>query len=324
MNENKDPIPVTIITGFLGAGKTTLLNNILKKHSEKKFLVIENEAGNVNIDGMLLEKEENNVIELTNGCICCSLNAELEVLLNSLILAGARYDYVVIEATGMADPSEVIQLFMGKRVQQYFRLDAVVALVDAGLFLSQVEKFAEIRRQLAQSDIILINKTDCVSDDSIDTITNQIKVINPFAGLYQTQYGDINAIEILDSFSYRPVKIEKSISDFSSFKPLKNINNKHGINTFGFTAEGSLNVEKFSIWLENFIHANKDNLLRIKGVLNIPDMQHKIILQSVSGHFQVLNGSAWDENQPRINQLVFIGTALKKDEIEGTLKELIN
>ncbi|TCO06036.1 CobW family GTP-binding protein [Natronoflexus pectinivorans] len=324
MNENKKPIPVTIVTGFLGAGKTTFLNKLLKKNQKKKFLIIENEAGNINIDGGLIDKKENVLIELTNGCICCSLNSELGSLLNSLILSNTWYDNIIIEATGMADPSEIIQLFMGNRAQQYFRLDAVIGLVDAGLFSSQFEKFTEIRRQIAQSDIILINKTDCVEEQVLTDLTNQIHAINPFAELHKTQYAETGEIKMIDSFSYKPGKIEKKISDFSSFKPAVSANNSHGINTFGFSIEGKLNVEKFSFWLEDFIYTNAENLLRIKGVLNVPDMKHKIILQSVSGHFQVLNGSEWNKTEPRINQLVFIGTDLNREEIEKSLFEFIN
>ncbi|ASB48256.1 CobW family GTP-binding protein [Alkalitalea saponilacus] len=323
MNENATPIPVTIVTGFLGAGKTTFLNGLLKKHPKSKFLIIENEAGNINIDGMLLEKNDNNVIELTDGCICCSLNAELGTLLNSLILAGAKYDYLIIEATGMADPSEVIQLFMGNRAQQYFRLDAVVALVDAGLFLSQFTKYEEIRRQLAQSDIILINKTDLATEADIKKITGKIKTLNPFARLFETKFGETPDINILDSWSYQPGKIEKSIIDFSSFKPVaSNTKKRHGISTFGFTIEGNLNAKRFSFWLEDFLFTNSDKILRIKGVLSIHDMKQKIILQSVSGNFQVLNGSAWSEPEARKSRMVFIGTGIDEVALEEALQAL--
>lgn len=321
---SKHPIPVTIITGFLGAGKTTLLNEILNQEPSTKFLIIENEAGEINIDGELLKKEnKNSIYELTNGCICCSLSTELGTLLNSIILSNVNYDYMLIEATGMADPSQVVDTFSGPRVQRYFKLDGVVSLVDAAQFLKHIDTYSEIRKQVAQSDIVLINKTDLVVPAQITEIEQQLNTINPLARTENISFGKVDANGILNCELFHPSNVEKSISDFSKLTLVPKGEHAHKIQTLSFTINDNFEMEKLSWWLDNFLAANVGNILRIKGVLKIAGMKHKIILQSVGDNYHISQGSLWNESALGQSRLVFIGSNLDKEELQKNLSSLI-
>jgi G3E family GTPase len=320
------PIPVTIITGFLGSGKTTLLNSLLQQNEDSNILIIENEAGEINIDRALLQgKNRNNVFELTNGCICCSLNRELGTILNSIILSKVNYDYILIEATGIADPAQIVEMFVsGPRVQKYFKLDGVIGLVDASLFTQQFDKFREIRKQLSQSDVLLINKTDLVDDEKLEQITAKLKEVNPLAKIGYSQFGETENMKILHAEAYHPKKLEKSIIDLSSLTLVEtNQVSNHSIQTAGICISGEFEMNRLSLWLENYIQSHTGNILRIKGILSIEGMKYKIILQSVGSTFQVLQGALWEKHEERLNRLVFIGADINNDEIEEQLKSLL-
>ena len=323
--ENK-PTPVTIITGFLGAGKTTLLNEILRCNKDSNFLIIENEAGNINIDGELLKSNnKNNIFELTGGCICCSLSTELGTVLNSVILSRVMYDYVLIEATGMADSGQIINMFSGPRVQRYFKLDSVVCLVDADSFLKRVNNFDEVRSQLAKSDIAVINKCDLLPSEQMNEVEQKIASINPLARIEKTTYGKIEDIKVLNNESFSPSKIEENITDFTNLTLAAPDNeHAHKIQTLSYIIPGSFDMERMSVWFDDFLFLNKDNVLRIKAMVSVYNMKHKMILQSVGSDFHVTQGSKWNEDENRESKIVIIGTDLNEEEIRKSLYELLD
>ncbi|MFA8341423.1 MAG: GTP-binding protein [Rhodothermaceae bacterium] len=324
MNDKK-VMPVTIITGFLGSGKTTLLNELLKQNTDTNFLIIENEFGKINIDSDLISNNsQNDIREFTSGCICCSLSTELGTLLNSLILTNAQYDYILIEATGIADPGQVIKMFTGERAQKYFKLDSVVGMVDAESFINRINEFKEAYNQIAQSDIVLINKSDLISDEKMAEVEQNVYTVNPFAKVEKTVHGRVKENKILNSELFQSSKTEKSISDFNISETADSTNTKtHQIKTLSYQIPGCFDMERLSVWLKFFLLMNTDNVLRLKGVLSVENEKNKIILQSVGKDYQLSKGSEWEEEDKKESKIIIIGTDLK--EIENEIKEgLIN
>jgi len=319
------PTAVTIITGFLGAGKTSLLNEILRSKPNSKFLIIENEAGDINIDSQILKSDaKNKVVELTGGCICCSLNTELGTVLNSIILSGVKYDYVLIEATGMADSGLIINMFSSPRVQRYFSLDSVICLIDAGSFLERINDFEEVRSQVAKSDMAIINKCDLLLPEQMNKLEQKVASLNPLARIEKTTHGKIENIQILNRESFNPSKIEKNIIDFTNLTLASPKNqHRHKIQTLSYTLPGSFDIKKIAMWFEDFLCLNKDNTLRIKALLSIHDLSNKIILQSVGRDFHTTQGSQWSANEARESKIVFIGTGLQEEKIRNSLYALL-
>jgi len=318
MTQNK-AVPVTIITGFLGAGKTTLLSEILKQHSDLKFLIIENEAGDINIDGQLIDKKENKLIELSNGCICCTLSTELGTVLNSVILSQTSYDYLLIEATGMAEPGQIIEMFSGLRIQRFFQLDAVVCIVDANNLLDRVDTYDEVTKQIAQSDLIVLNKTDKVSDEKRQKVEDKIVSINPLAQVCSAVFGQVKDAAILYRKTFRAAQIEASLFDFSQLHQLRPVRPSHQIQTVSLTIPGRFDMEKVALWLDDFLFQKGDAILRIKALLCVDGIKHKMLLQSVGNSYHLTQGSLWEAEEVFESQLVFIGSDLDKEEIENAL-----
>lgn len=322
---NHVTIPVTILTGFLGSGKTTLLNRLLAANPNKRFAIIENEVGEINIDSNLISENKNaGVYELTNGCICCSINADLGIALNSIIVSGERYDHLIVEATGIASPVEVIRTFSeGSRVKKYFKLNSVICLVDARNYLQQLTLHEETRLQTAWSDVILINKTDLATANQTEEIESIVTQINPFATILKTQYTDAPEIDLLATMDINPRKTEQSILSFQALKPVQK-NNVHNIQTVGIHISGSFEQNKIAWWLDGFLFTNARNVLRIKGILSITDIPHRLIIQSTGGtEYQVEKGSEWENEERRFSKIVIIGTNLDADQIKENIQALV-
>src|SRR3954468_11317586 len=197
--ENKDKIPVTVLTGYLGAGKTTLLNRTLSEPHGKKYAVIVNEFGEIGIDNDLIVGADEEVFEMNNGCICCTVRGDLIRIIDGLMRRKGKFDAIIVETTGLADPAPVAQtFFVDENVGSKTKLDAVVTVADAKWLRDRLRDAPEAKNQIAFADVILINKTDLVTPEELREIEARIRGINPYAKLHRTQRAQIPLNEVLD------------------------------------------------------------------------------------------------------------------------------
>ncbi|HWZ21596.1 MAG TPA: GTP-binding protein [Cytophagaceae bacterium] len=312
-------IPVTIVTGFLGAGKTTLLNFLIKEFPKKKFAVIENEFGEINIDSELIVSSDNTIFELSNGCICCVLNDDLVTLLYELIESKRDFNHLIIETTGIADPGAVALNFITDfGVQQKYRLDAMVTLADAINLKQQLEEVEEVAKQLAVADVILLNKVSSVSSETLEELKSEIKIINQAANIYTCDYSAPRGVDILNLKAFSAKFVLDT--DFENYEPVsimkKGLEKEHkhsDITSISIVMKGKLHPVIFDNWITLMLFSS--SLYRVKGVLNMETFDKKYIFQAVGSQFVGELGPDWKEEE-RINKIVFIGKKLDRKILE--------
>lgn len=328
-------IPVTIITGFLGSGKTTLLNNLIKKYTNKKFAIIENEFGEIGIDGGLIVGANENIFELANGCICCSLNDDFYKAISQLLEGQYVFNHLLVETTGIADPDTIIKAFFSSEdIQMQFRLDSVICLADAVNMEDLIDEQPEVRKQLALSDIVLLNKIDSIHLDYAYELKQIIKEVNPLAEVYPVAHADISNINILDTFSFSGKAIEKSTLAFRNltFTKMKSVTqpsviigkkeHQHDITSEGFSIPGSFDLGHFSFWMQNFLHFNYDTIFRVKGIVSFDEMPERYIFHAVRSTYMFETSDLWGEEN-RFSKLIFIGKKIDRDKLENNLYQLL-
>lgn len=336
---NQERIPVTIITGFLGAGKTSLLNNLIRKHPEKKFAVIENEFGETGIDGGLIATAPEAIFELNNGCICCSLGEDFLFTLENLLGSSYEFNHLLVETTGIADPLGIIDAFIsGTTVQERFVIDSVVCVADAVNMEDLFDSQPEVRKQLALADLVLLNKTDSVHREYPQKLTGLIKAVNPMAKICPIRFGVVDDIEVLDTHSFSGEAIGQSALSFcrtdfqeqglpekKSFihNPQKSeLSHHHDIGSVGFTFKGSFDVNKFGMWMQNFLYYNQDTIFRAKGIMSFHQTEDQFVFHGVRASFMFELGKPWGEEE-RFSKLVFIGKNISGKELEANLLQLL-
>ena len=319
---------VTLITGFLGAGKTTLLNHIITKRKSSRFAIIENEIGEESIDAELVLRGDDDIIEFNNGCLCCSLNDNLYDVLTSLLARENEWDELLIEATGVADPANIALPFLtSPQVQRYFRLARVICLVDAELVEDQLRDTEEAIKQIAFSDIILLNKTESVSPHYMEELEDIITQINPFAKVITGRKNNFHVEMImehqrLEDFTLNPpvITTPKGIislgntvtADTSMLSANSHKKHQHSeIETILLKYTGEFDMLKLEHQLRVFLMVQSVNVYRIKGIINSNDYDHKVIIQSVGKGLSITLGNAWKEQEIRVSKIVIIGKQLK-------------
>lgn len=337
-----EKIPVTIITGFLGAGKTTLLNHIINTNKDKKIAIIENEFGTESIDSELIVKSENGIFELTNGCVCCSLNGELVEILSNIINQFPNISHLIIETTGIADPGPVAYSFLADyKIQSTFKLNAIITLVDAQKIELLLEETVEANKQIIQADVVLINKIDLVDDYQKDVVTNIIKRLNPQADILFTQFGKIDTSNLLNINAFLGENIERKTKfelNQQSLKPKFSVSKttvsvlepqgkKHvqhsDIQSYSFVLDKPLDVIRFDTWINAMLNGDLSKIYRVKGILHIEDFGEKVILQSVGNKFITEGGGTWADNEIKKSRIVFIGKNLDHDLLESGLNTCV-
>jgi G3E family GTPase len=321
-------VPVTILTGFLGAGKTTLLNHIIKENPNTKFAIIENEFGEINIDSELVIKTDENIFELSNGCICCSLNGDLFEVLNKLVIGSYDYDHLIIETTGIADPSAVAATFMTDyNVQTAFKLDGTVCLVDVKNVLEVLGVDEEANKQIAFADYIIFNKCEGFDKEYINNVKEIVSKINPFASFEFTDYANADTKQLLKLKSYEKVKnpFTLSLGTKITSKPLflNPENHHHDIASQSFIFEDSFDLIKLRHYLTVMLFIQGGSFYRIKGILNIEGLTKKLIVQSVKTSPIFIDGEDWQPNEIRETKIVFIGKKLKREILEKGMKQCL-
>jgi len=335
-------IPVTVLTGYLGAGKTTLLNRILSEPHGKKYAVIVNEFGEIGIDNELVVGADEEVFEMNNGCICCTVRGDLIRIIEGLMRRKGKFDAIIVETTGLADPAPVAQtFFVDENVGRRARLDAVVTVADAKWLKDRLKDAPEAKNQIAFADVILLNKTDLVTDAELREVEARIRGINPYAKLHRTQRSQIALSEILGRNAFDLDRILDIEPEFLHAEDHEHghdhdhgeHHHSHGgglkhyhdedMQSMSLNTDKPLNPDKFFPWVQQLVAEDGPSILRSKGILNFKDDPERFVFQGVH---MILDGDhqrPWKDGEKRDSRLVFIGRNLPQDKIRTGFESCI-
>ena len=312
VNTASNTVPVTVLTGYLGAGKTTLLNRILTYEHGKKVAVIVNEFGEVGIDNQLVIDADEEIFEMNNGCICCTVRGDLIRIIGNLMKRRDKFDHLVIETTGLADPAPVIQtFFVDEDMQGQLDLDAVVTVVDAKHIHDHWDA-DEAQEQIAFADVILLNKTDLVSEADLEALEARIRVMNAMAKVYRTRDA---AVEMDTILGVNAFDLNRALEVDPEFLGEDAHEHDETVSSIALVEAGELDGEKLNAWLSELLQTRGPDIFRTKGILNIAGEDQRFVFQGVHMLFDGRADRPWKANEPRKNELVFIGRNLNEAQL---------
>lgn len=308
-------IPVTVLTGYLGAGKTTLLNRILSENHGKKYAVIVNEFGEIGIDNDLIIGADEEVFEMNNGCICCTVRGDLVRIMDGLMKRKGKFDAIIVETTGLADPAPVAQtFFVDEDVQKNARLDAVVTVADAKWLSDRLKDAPEAKNQIAFADVIVLNKTDLVSKGELAEVEARIRGINPYAKLHRTERCSVALADVLDRGAFDLDRILDIEPDFLEADDHDHDHHHHGhdhhhhdhghglkhyhdeeMQSLSLKTDKPLDPNVFMPWLENLVQVEGGKILRSKGILAFHDDGDRYVFQGVHMMLEGNHQRKWKE-----------------------------
>jgi len=346
MSDAQTQIPVTVLTGYLGAGKTTLLNRILSENHGKRYAVIVNEFGEIGIDNDLIVESDEEIYEMNNGCVCCTVRGDLIRVVEGLMKRPGRFDAIVVETTGLADPVPVAQtFFMDDDVRTKTKLDAVVALVDAKHLPLRLKDSKEAEDQIAFADVVVLNKTDLVTPEELEKVEATIRAINPAARIHRTQRSGVPLGEVLDRGAF---DLSRALENDPHFLDAHDHDHDHecgpdcdhdhhhhhdGHHHHDHASDihdvtvksvslrgGEMDPKKFFPWIEKVTQIEGPNILRLKGIIALKGDEDRYVLQGVHMILEGDHQRAWKEGEKHESRLVFIGRDLDAERLRKSFE----
>ncbi len=343
MSETLTKTPVTVLTGYLGAGKTTLLNRILSEDHGRKYAVIVNEFGEVGIDNDLIVGADEEVFEMNNGCVCCTVRGDLIRVLSGLMKRKGKFDGIIVETTGLADPAPVAQtFFVDDDVRARTQLDSVTTVVDAKHLPLRLKDSREAAEQIAFADQIILNKTDLVSEAELAEVEKAIRTLNPMAPIRRAQRSNVPLDAILGRHAFDLARVTELQPDFLNppHGEAGHVHDEHcdhdhghahihdhvaesGISSISLTADRPIDGNRVTAWLNNVLQTQGVDILRAKGILDVKGEDRRLVFQAVhmilEGDFQ----GPWTDNDKRYSRLVFIGRNLDEAGLRAGFESCI-